>query len=293
MQISINKYLQNSNIEIGKISFDQYKKYVDSFNCSNNIAGFIYHPSRCGSTLMCRLLNQLDKVRVVSEPRILPQLIIKTFHSKNNLAVNPEILKTLIAGLMITKNPTLKSGFIKLNSWSIELLPLISLIYKEIPWVYICRNPIEILVSNLKNPSKKNKLRTKEPQLLAKLFELSVSTILDMPMEEFHSLFLKRNMKVASDELSTGNNNGLVVNYSKIKSEFYSKILPHFSINANSTESEKISNTGKLYSKSNNPVLFKEDSREKRAEADKYLIDLVDSHKLDKAFSVIQQSLNY
>jgi Rps23 Pro-64 3,4-dihydroxylase Tpa1-like proline 4-hydroxylase len=110
-------------------------------------AGFIFHVSRCGSTLVSRSLAALPRHRVISEPGPLNQLLLDD-------AIDPQrkaaLLKGLIHALCGTAPGT--DCIIKFSSWNLLFIAQILALFPDTPWVFIHRAPVDVLQSLTAEP---------------------------------------------------------------------------------------------------------------------------------------------
>lgn len=108
--------------------------------------GFIYHASRCGSTLISQMLAQLDDHIVVSEPPPLDTLL--------RADLPPAERGTALRGLLAAYGQFRVTGeralVVKLDAWSIEQLPLLRDFFPDTPWLFVYRDPLEIAVSHMR-----------------------------------------------------------------------------------------------------------------------------------------------
>jgi hypothetical protein len=102
--------------------------------------GFLFHMSRCGSTLAAQMLKTLPGVSVFSEPAPVDQAV---------QAGNPEWLRRIVAAL-----GTERQFLVKLDAWHIHALPLIREAFPRVPWVFLYRDPAEVLQSQLRGPGR-------------------------------------------------------------------------------------------------------------------------------------------
>jgi hypothetical protein len=107
-------------------------------------AGFIFHLSRCGSTLISGCFSELESTCVFSESPLLTELLLD-----NHLMIEEQknLLRAFVnlqAGVF-SQHPKM---IIKWNAWDIFRWDLIREIYPEVPVIFIVRDPIEILASH-------------------------------------------------------------------------------------------------------------------------------------------------
>ncbi|MEM1171563.1 MAG: sulfotransferase [Cyanobacteria bacterium P01_H01_bin.35] len=155
--------------------------------------GFIFHTQRCGSTLISQALATLPQNIVLSEPRIIAEVLGgNIFASLDFLAIQKSnfwptstdltdhslkdrsqdkikelkfqfedtvfaekqkitYLQQVISVLVQQRLGCEKNYFIKFSSEHILQLPLIKKAFPNTPWIFIYRDPIEVVVSILKS----------------------------------------------------------------------------------------------------------------------------------------------
>lgn len=109
-------------------------------------AAFVYHASRCGSTLISQMLARLDSHVVISEPPALDTLLRCDLPDAERRAA--------IAGLFSAygqvRSGSERALVIKLDAWNIFERPLLRSYFPQVPWLYLYREPLEIAVSHLR-----------------------------------------------------------------------------------------------------------------------------------------------
>jgi hypothetical protein len=120
-------------------TFRRIAPLPDPRNCSP--AGFIFHMSRCGSTLAARMLASIPHATVISEAPIVDEAI---------QTGRAALVRSAIAALRVDAGPY----FVKFDAWHIHRLPLIREAFPETPWVFLYRDPIEVLVSQSRTPGR-------------------------------------------------------------------------------------------------------------------------------------------
>lgn len=107
-------------------------------------AGFIFHLSRCGSTLISGCLSELDTTCVLSESPVLTDILLDRELGKT---AQQQYLQQLI-DLQSSVFPSRPHVVIKWNAWDIFRWDLIRAIYPQVPCIFLVRNPVEILASH-------------------------------------------------------------------------------------------------------------------------------------------------
>ncbi|MBC6994633.1 hypothetical protein QWY85_07550 [Neolewinella lacunae] len=110
--------------------------------------GLIFHISHCGSTLLGRLLQQMDRVRVVSETEAINGLLLsKALHGIDDEVIIEKL--RAIAGLYRQKSDGKAHVVFKLTSWNVYFLPLFQRAFPGVPWVFLDREDKALTASLL------------------------------------------------------------------------------------------------------------------------------------------------
>ncbi len=107
-------------------------------------AGFIFHLSRCGSTLISGCLSELDSTCVFSESPLLTELLLDS-----NLSSEQQ--KTFLRAFINLQAAAFSDRpqmIIKWNAWDIFRWELIHELYPQVPAIFLVRDPVEILASH-------------------------------------------------------------------------------------------------------------------------------------------------
>jgi hypothetical protein len=111
---------------------------------------FIFHISRCGSTLLSQALGLNDEHITLSEVPFIDDLL-KLF-TLDEWLINVEYQAIFKAAIRLYSriSVTPKKLFIKTDSWHIYYLPLFRLLYPSTPFLLLFRKPDEVLYSQQK-----------------------------------------------------------------------------------------------------------------------------------------------
>ena len=112
----------------------------------------IFHASRCGSTLMAQMLATLDDNIVLSEPPPLDNLLRAHRLDPKATPHQPAWLAALVSAYGQRRQGNEQRLFIKLDAWNVFEAPLLLALYPEVPRVFLYRDPLEIVVSQLRQP---------------------------------------------------------------------------------------------------------------------------------------------
>jgi hypothetical protein len=152
--------------------------------------GFIFHMSRCGSTLLSRMLAAVPTNIVLSECSPLDAVL-------RGGTASPEErvgwFRSVVNALAQPRSGFEKNMFVKFDCWNIAQLPLVHRAFPNVPWLFIYRNPIEVLASHLHIPA-----RWTFPEQLAPR-ELDLDPRL--PHDEYCARALARICEIACEHL--------------------------------------------------------------------------------------------
>lgn len=111
-------------------------------------AAFIFHVSRCGSTMVARMLAACEENTVFSEVPFFDD-ILRILHVQKYEDGN--LLKEVIKLYSLPKNSTAKKVFIKTDSWHIMYYAEIRKMFPQVPFILLYRNPAEVVRSQNKS----------------------------------------------------------------------------------------------------------------------------------------------
>jgi len=114
-------------------------------------AALIFHVSRCGSTLLARMLAALPGHLVVSEPAILDEILRRTPDADANQRI--AWLRGLMGAFVRSQAEPPERLIVKLDCWHIFQLPLLRRAFPRTPFLFVHRDPVEVLVSLMAMPS--------------------------------------------------------------------------------------------------------------------------------------------
>lgn len=112
---------------------------------------FIYHASRCGSTLLAQMLASLPSQVMLSEPAPLDSLLRASADSLPE-AARRTALAALLSAFGQRRSGLEHSLVVKLDAWNVFELPLLQRCFPATPWLFLYRDPLEIAVSHLRQP---------------------------------------------------------------------------------------------------------------------------------------------
>lgn len=238
---------------------------VDEARPGMRPAGFIFHSTRSGSSLLTRMLAALPANIVLSEVRPLDTLLrAKRFDPAVTDARRVEWVRLIVSCLAQPSREGERHLFIKFHSWSIFELRIIRLAFPHVPWIFVYRDPLEELVSQMKQRDAHMIPGVIDPQM----FGMDHVTISEMAPEDYCSRVLQALFEAALQSLPDG---GLLINSSQLRTEF-SLISRFFRLSWTDAEVEIMKSKTKPHSKDPSGT-FQDDSARKRAQASEQVVE--------------------
>jgi hypothetical protein len=225
-------------------------------------AGFIFHMSHCGSTLVSQMLAALPCNVVLSEPKPLDQ-ILRLAARMPSLA--PERAAGWLAALIAAFRRRFadeRDLFVKFEAWHILLLPLIRRAFPEVPWIFLYRDPLEVLARVADEVPAEV-----DPALLG----LSWQAARELSGAEYCALVLERICAAAIAHHRQGG--GALIAYHELPEAACGRVLDCFALRYGPEQRARMRETARFNAKA--PAqLFTDDSAQKRAAADAEVAEL-------------------
>ncbi|WP_066807223.1 hypothetical protein [Sphingomonas asaccharolytica] len=185
--------------------------------------GLIFHMSRCGSTLVSRMLAAIPGVVAVSEaPSLDAAVQLVHSHPDAPLEQRLALLRGMAATLGRDRFGNRRHHVIKTDSWHSLALPLFRAAFPDTPWLFLFREPTEVMVSQMRARGLQTVVGTHLDSVFAIPDPLSLST------EDYIARVLNRITQAAVDYAEVGG--GLFVDYADLPDAVERRILPHFGI---------------------------------------------------------------
>lgn len=126
-----------------RTDFDMPNKFDDAIAP----AAFIFHISRCGSTLLTQLLASLPECIVMSEPPAIDSLL-RRYHAGMDRDDAEKLLRKIVSAMGQKRYAEERHLFVKLDSWHIASLPLFRRAFPDTPFLFLYREPDKVLSSH-------------------------------------------------------------------------------------------------------------------------------------------------
>ena len=187
-------------------------------------AGLIFHMSRCGSTLTAQMLAASPAHVVLSEAAPLNAV---TQRADLDDDAKVDLLRAMVAALGQARNGETRL-FLKLDCWHSRDLPLFRRAFPETPWVFLYREPIEVMVSQT---------RRRGVQMVPSLVPPSTFG-LDLPDGVPNDDYCARVLAAVCEGALAhyAIRGGRLINYRQLPEALFTTILPHFGVDASEAE---------------------------------------------------------
>ena len=206
--------------------------------------GFIFHSSRCGSTVLANACRSLTNSIVLSEANAIDKLVARFITDADDAvkeSVYSVFLRAIVNALVQDDN---KHVFIKFTSCSVSQLARIQRIWPRVPWVFLYRDAIETIVSNVTDPPEW--LLDQDHRILAHVTGASPAEVAEMSLEELCARSIGSFFTSAH---SLANEHSMLLNYAQLSVSSISAILNFFKVRASAEELERIASGTRIYSK--------------------------------------------
>lgn len=232
-------------------------------------SGFIFHMSRCGSTLIASLLATSPRVLVMSEPGPLDSMI------RGGEASRAQRIKWIRGMVSALGRP--RHGethyVVKLDCWHMLDWDLLREAFPNTPWFFVYRNPAEVLVSLQRRPSYWSLPGSLDPAR----FGIDHETACRMMGPRYQGHILEAILTKAHE--AAAGESGVLLNYRMLPEAVWELIAARFGIAL--TEEERTLMPTEARRDAKNPHLgFESDSAEKQSAASE-LVRQVCEERLD------------
>jgi hypothetical protein len=229
--------------------------------------GFIFHMSRCGSTLVSNSMRAIAGTAVVAEPEVFGPLLMtraREDHQANTCVWKDSLLRGAVAAFGQRRVGDETGLVVKFSSWQIRWLGTFRQLWPDVPFVVMVRDPLEVVVSCLRKPPGWMKFKNNS-EVAGILFNWNREQLLDMSDECFCARVIAEYIKSA-----TGHVGPLckVFNYSDLTVASLLDLASFFGINARKADEARIATHFMSYSKdADGKKTFTDDRKEKQLAA--------------------------
>ena len=213
--------------------------------------GFIFHLSRCGSTLLTRLLQQLPGCVVVSEPAMINQVL------RADAAIIDEETRVRLVRLLIRAFGRMRFGderhyVLKLSSWNVRKLDVFRSAFPNTPLLWLQRKPAEVITSLLaREPEWRQELRV--PQFAGALFDMTADEAAVTEPAVLYASALASLLKAARAAPPTAL---CTIDYADLPQAAWTTAAPYFGLAPGDGDIALMAAQARFYSKDADPTPF-------------------------------------
>lgn len=188
---------------------------------------FIFHISRCGSTLMCQLLDSLPSCVTLSEPPAVDSFL-RRYYAKADMPDAERKLRAIVSALGQKRFAEERHLFIKPNSWHIGSLALYRRAFPDTPFLFVYRRPDEVMASHR---------RQRGPQMVPGLVDAAMPNSAVAPAEP-HDLegYCANVLEYFFNSALTRAGDLVLVDYRQLPALVWNELLGKFSIDTTADE---------------------------------------------------------
>lgn len=213
-------------------------------------SGMIFHFSRCGSTLISRLLSTVAGVVVVAEPSPLNALL-GLDPARVDGATLVRVVRLLVRALGRQRQGDERQLVLKCTSWNIRRQEILTAAFPDTPWVWVQRDPAEVVASLLATPP--GWLGHQVPPVQTALrFGIDPAALPTMPRAEF----VARALGAMLFSASAGPPRRICVDHAELPAAVWQRVAPHFGIDIDPAAIERMTEQSRFYSKDSEPQEF-------------------------------------
>ena len=194
-------------------------------------SGFIFHLSRCGSTLVAQMLAALSQALVMSEPPAFDQVLrAPTFCPDLSPGDHVAWLRWMLSALGQRRTPDQSRFVVKLDAWAIVQWRLIRQAFPDTPCIFLYRDPLEVMVSHLARRG----YHMIPGTLSTDDVGLEAADLQSLSAEEYCASVLNRHCEAALDAARAGAVQ--LVNYASLPLSVPDRVAPHFGFDVTDCE---------------------------------------------------------
>lgn len=200
--------------------FLSHAEIVPNLTTSLAPDGFIFHMSRCGSTLAAQMFAALPDYVVISEAPPIDTVLQLARGAPLETAA--QALRAIVAAYG-RRRPGARRFIVKLDSWHALALPVFQRAFPETPWTFFYRDPIEVMVSQ----TRMRGIQMLPAMVPASLFGIEPSENPDLEDYGARVLGVICRAVVAAQAHDP---RGLLINYRDLPGAVFTELLPHFGL---------------------------------------------------------------
>jgi len=231
--------------------------------------GFVFHMSRCGSTLIAQMLARLSATIVLSEPQPIDALL-----RMRGRGVDDETVIGWLRG-MLSALAQPRAGerrlFVKFHAWHVLELPFIARAFPDVPWVFVFREPRAVLRSQTRSPGAEVVVGALDPAYLG----LDAGTARSVPEAEYAARSVAAFCGAALRYAGLGRSG--FVDYARLPESVFTEVCDFFDVRPGVADAERMRDVARLDSKSAGSAFRAAEERAVPREIDRLATEFLDA----------------
>jgi hypothetical protein len=219
--------------------------------------GLVVHLSRCGSTLLMQALAHAGCIAPTSEATPVNQLLARSDIAEPERAL---LLRGLIRALGSEEGASTElPSLVKLTSWNVLFLDIVRAAFPDTPWVFLYREPLEVLASHDREPAR----WLSDDRFFAALTDAHrLPSLEGLAREERCAAVLAAYGQAALAASPAAAN---LLNYSQLPAALSTDVPARFGVPTTAEQQRHIADASRIYSKDVSRRLVFDPDQERRA----------------------------
>jgi hypothetical protein len=227
-------------------------------------SGFVFHGSRCGSTLVSQMLASAPQHLVLSEPLPVDQVL----RARAAESERVRWLRAIVAALGRPRRGAQRAYVLKLDAWNACSLGLVRRAFPDVPWLFLFREPVQVLASHFRQRGAHMVPGALDPAL----FGIDRDAAARMPPEEYCARVLAAIYRSALEHRDAA---ALFVDYRDLPAAVFDRVMVAFGLDCGEAELARMRELAGLDAKTSQ-LFFSPDGEAKEREASRALCEAAD-----------------
>jgi hypothetical protein len=205
---------------------------------------FIFHGSRCGSTLFAQMATALPHSVVISEAPPVDQVLRTEAPEETRI----RLLRAVLGALGQPRRGDERHFFVKLDAWHVLDIDLVRHAFPAVPRIYLYRDPAAVVASHQRMPG----TQMVPGMLGARSIGMDLETVLGLPGEEYVGHVLRAFYGAALASAAGGH--VLLMNYAQLPGSALVQLLEWCGLTGSREARERLEHACRFDAKA--PSLF-------------------------------------
>ena len=253
-------HFDETDDRISYVSAEEFCHEYEQLPLRQDSTKFIFHMSRCGSTLVTQMLATCERLYIISESTAV------------NAALNPDLqisvderdrlIRSILNSLYASRPDQCDVLIVKFRSWNIFYQQDILRLYPEVQWMFVHRNGSEVLESVLRDPPGWLRSRHTDRDFFAKKLDVSATELDALKDNEYATRILGA---FCAEVARNASGHSTFLDYVDIKTKLPSIVNEQWGLNLSTEEIGAMIEHTTIYSKDpSKRAVFVPDSEKKQ-----------------------------